>query len=251
MPTTAPPPPPPATTASIPAPRRRRLAPRIAICIFLAIFTSLLLIIIAGWVRAAGPQSFSSPVLAPTDPSPEWLWPPPFNWSPKADLISTSRSLGYRVRIAGSMQQSRPPQVVQQLQEEITIGWPFACLRHRSDATSQVWSTRPLGLFTLSDHGDALLFSPSRAIANSASNSSVIPLTPWWPGLFANLATWTLIYWMFLFMPWQWRRHRRIARGQCLRCGYELKGLEVCPECGNNASGPQPSTPAPVPQTLP
>jgi len=34
-----------------------------------------------------------------------------------------------------------------------------------------------------------------------------------------------------------WRRHQRRARGQCVRCGYDLTGnlSGVCPECGGPA----------------
>jgi hypothetical protein len=28
------------------------------------------------------------------------------------------------------------------------------------------------------------------------------------------------------------RRVRRFLAGQCLRCGYDIQKLEVCPECG-------------------
>jgi hypothetical protein len=41
------------------------------------------------------------------------------------------------------------------------------------------------------------------------------------------------------FMVWSApgfvRRGVRRRRGRCVRCGYELKGLAMCPECGGGA----------------
>jgi hypothetical protein len=31
-----------------------------------------------------------------------------------------------------------------------------------------------------------------------------------------------------------WRARRQLARGKCPACGYEIEGMEQCPECGKN-----------------
>ncbi len=62
--------------------------------------------------------------------------------------------------------------------------------------------------------------------------SSFLPATPVWPGLALN----TLFYAAWWSLPLvvapallRWRRDRR---GGCTKCGYDLAGLSVCPECG-------------------
>lgn len=50
---------------------------------------------------------------------------------------------------------------------------------------------------------------------------------PYWMLLLATLLwpTWRLAVW--------WRQRRRRQRGQCLQCGYDLRGSgNACPECG-------------------
>lgn len=63
-----------------------------------------------------------------------------------------------------------------------------------------------------------------------------VPLLPNWPGLLANL----LFYAAMVLGPlvlWRWwRLRRRVKRGCCVACGYELgAGVGVCPECGLGA----------------
>lgn len=59
-----------------------------------------------------------------------------------------------------------------------------------------------------------------------------LPIRPAWPGFTLN----TLIFGaaacgVMLAAGSAWRRRRR-SRGLCVRCGYDVVGLAVCPECG-------------------
>ena len=42
------------------------------------------------------------------------------------------------------------------------------------------------------------------------------------------------LLWLLFAAPFALRRHRRIKRGLCPKCAYDLRGSEsrVCPECG-------------------
>lgn len=66
----------------------------------------------------------------------------------------------------------------------------------------------------------------------------VLAYWPVWPGILVNAA----VYGLALAMAWRTLRRlraaRRIRRGRCASCAYELAGLEVCPECGRDVAAP-------------
>ncbi|MCA9283328.1 MAG: hypothetical protein H6812_01395 [Phycisphaeraceae bacterium] len=59
-----------------------------------------------------------------------------------------------------------------------------------------------------------------------------MPLRPLPLGFTIN----TLFYAALVFFPLfgisALKRHRRIRRGHCTNCAYDLAGLPICPECG-------------------
>ena len=66
-----------------------------------------------------------------------------------------------------------------------------------------------------------------------------LPLRPIWPGFAIN----TIIYMSILSMLWTGpfviRRVIRSIRGNCIKCGYDLRGIDhnKCPECGWGREG--------------
>jgi hypothetical protein len=62
-----------------------------------------------------------------------------------------------------------------------------------------------------------------------------IPWLPLWPGFLVDTAFWGGAAFIVCSVPGFVRRGVRRRRGRCVRCGYELKGLAVCPECGGAA----------------
>ncbi len=59
-----------------------------------------------------------------------------------------------------------------------------------------------------------------------------LPIRPAWPGFALNtLLFGTAAGGAMLAVGSAWRRRRR-RRGLCVRCGYDVVGLAVCPECG-------------------
>jgi hypothetical protein len=66
----------------------------------------------------------------------------------------------------------------------------------------------------------------------------IVPILPLWPGFLVDTAFWggaAFVVWSGRGGAGFVRRGVRRRRGRCVRCvrcGYELKGLAVCPECG-------------------
>jgi hypothetical protein len=93
---------------------------------------------------------------------------------------------------------------------------------------------------------------PSRDPWPWARNSSLVaidqivaPTHVLWAPLFLNLTCWTLTSAVLLSTPLFVRRFHatiRRRRGHCISCGYDVRGLPRCPECGSQAQLPR--TPA-------
>ena len=62
----------------------------------------------------------------------------------------------------------------------------------------------------------------------------LLPIHPFWPGLLADVAIWSLIAHLLLWSGRSVRRWNRRRRGHCPSCGYSRRGLpsDICPECG-------------------
>ncbi len=61
-----------------------------------------------------------------------------------------------------------------------------------------------------------------------------LPSSYAWPGFAINTLFYAVILWMLFAAPFALRRWRRVKRGLCPACGYDLRGssADVCPECG-------------------
>ena len=60
---------------------------------------------------------------------------------------------------------------------------------------------------------------------------------PIWPGFAINTVFYAFILWLLFAAPFAVRRRRRIRRGLCPKCAYDLRGTPdgatACPECGH------------------
>lgn len=59
-----------------------------------------------------------------------------------------------------------------------------------------------------------------------------LPVSPIWSGLLVDSAAYGAVGWLVVFGPGALRRLSRRRRGACAGCGYDLRGLTPCPECG-------------------
>ena len=61
---------------------------------------------------------------------------------------------------------------------------------------------------------------------------AAIPIYPWWPGFVLNTLLWSLfIAWITkTFQRARW--FKRMQKGQCIKCKYQVGSLRTCPECG-------------------
>jgi hypothetical protein len=92
--------------------------------------------------------------------------------------------------------------------------------------------------------GGGLMFvkAPEQASSASYRIGGILPLLPIWPGFAINTVFYAAVLWMLFVAPFALRRWRRIRRGLCPKCGYDLRGAATdsaaCPECGSAVAAP-------------
>ena len=100
-----------------------------------------------------------------------------------------------------------------------------------------------LSLFGLGDPLFSAFVSPRRvetvraiAFERSGSITRLLPYEPIWPGFAINTVFYAGVLWLLFAAPFALRRWRRIKRGLCPKCAYDLRGTPkdatACPECG-------------------
>ena len=85
----------------------------------------------------------------------------------------------------------------------------------------------PLNKFDYIDFGFVLPLS-------SDYKKCIFPYGPLFLGFMANTLFYTAILWLLISGPFALRRVIRHKRGLCVKCAYDLRGVdhEACPECG-------------------
>lgn len=59
-----------------------------------------------------------------------------------------------------------------------------------------------------------------------------LPIRPLWPGFLINTLFYTAVLYTLLVTKRSFTYSRRYLKHHCPTCGYDLKGLTTCPECG-------------------
>jgi hypothetical protein len=84
-----------------------------------------------------------------------------------------------------------------------------------------------------SEKTDGILNSPVFAKKNRMFSGN-LPCKPIWPGFAINTIFYAAIVWGLFAVPGFIKRRRRIKRGLCQSCGYDLRRSlnTICAECG-------------------
>jgi hypothetical protein len=73
-------------------------------------------------------------------------------------------------------------------------------------------------------------------VRKSPGLNRFVPLRPIWPGFAINTVFHAAVLWALFAAPFALRKWRRIRRGLCPKCGYDLRAMSAtsaaCPECG-------------------
>lgn len=129
--------------------------------------------------------------------------------------------------------------VMQEVLFEVRSGWPVAAMRSRRvtdwDDAKFTYVTQCDGLeIPASGLGERMRFTLEGNSLNSPYRP--VPLVPVWPGFAVCSVFWAGVVGVVWYVPGMVRGAMRRRRGLCARCGYELRGLDACPECGTSTS---------------
>lgn len=120
------------------------------------------------------------------------------------------------------------------------FGWPRPALWYRVRGASSGRVASATGL------EGGLLLSAAAMLEVRGYGFRALPLRLCWPGLLIDSALFTVLWSLALYAPSAIRRRRRLRRGLCPRCAYDLNHnlSSGCPECGwgrvaNHAASPQ------------
>ena len=115
--------------------------------------------------------------------------------------------------------------------DRYSFGWPLRSLR------SEVWNEfeiagQPPTVNNRTDKHPEINIWMAGIPVSSGFRS--LPLRSLWPGFAINTIFYAAILWLLFAVPLALRRRRRIKRGQCPACAYDLRGAShhACPECG-------------------
>jgi hypothetical protein len=184
------------------------------------------------WTSIVAPASAADPI--------RWLWPeraqPESTWGAPTSRW-TSRGFGVLgVEVSHEFPVEHSDGVVMMAanrQSTRRAGWPLLALETRDQfPVRHQWKPRYLTKYTWINS-----IEQGIGIADVKSQNLItLPLTPRWPGFAVDVLLYAGVVFGLASLATGVRRWRRRRGGRCLRCGYELKGVGVCPECGRPVS---------------
>ncbi len=160
--------------------------------------------------------------------SPQLFWDPLLEDGEDDDwqqlIEPTPRSSLYRMMDIGEFQGDEFEQL---------NGWPLYSLAGHGKIR-YIPPTNPNQL--LPANNGSLIFVGSRQPpgSNHYRRGGILPFRPIWPGFAINTVFYAAVLWLLTLAPCTARRMIRSKRGFCIKCGYDLRGMDhnKCPECG-------------------
>lgn len=122
----------------------------------------------------------------------------------------------------------------------VRSGWPMKCFegddwRHMTLAPDTNLPNRQMIVAGQSTYKNLARVLPDLIPLVTMSSGKYIPYGVVWGGLAINTLVYAIAL-LALYAGFVWlRNRRRVGAGCCRECGYQLKELTRCPECGKSA----------------
>ena len=116
------------------------------------------------------------------------------------------------------------------LRYETAGGWPARSMMWFTETTDTAW----VGGVDRRAPQWCIELSPDTSRSRASLQRRGLPLLPIWPGFVINTLLGATVLWLAMLAPITLRRHIRRKRGNCIKCGYDLRRdlSRGCPECG-------------------
>lgn len=199
--------------------------------------------IFADWFRM-----FPSDVGTPDRPSP--AWPHDDLWMIDRDVAASEpwrSSIPWRTeRLPSTV--AGPPAADEAMRwgriDTGLCGFPFRCFRSEAWFPATAWTPAAIVIEPEPELRGAI------ELGQMGANRLTLPVAPIWPGLVANVLSWSAAAWATFAIPRSLRARSRRKRGLCSACGHPLAGGPACPECGGLGADPTRVHPLTQPEML-
>ena len=176
-----------------------------------------------GMAGAALTLSIEAPTNLMTDPY-------PIEMAPGATLADLDPALVSR------LQASPPSGTLLVWPIQMRLGWPMRCLAY-SHVGYYGWGAFGWGSTGARGIAGGVPLGPVTA----PFEARVVPYRPLWPGILVNMLVLGGAAFLVVESLRRLRARRRVRAGHCPACGYDMRGLAACPECGRAADAGRPA----------
>lgn len=165
-----------------------------------------------------------------------WVANTPSNWpdTPNYSYLYRSRGVKEYFQFRSSDNPNDSVDILGYI-ERTAFGWPLVSM----DWT-WFYSRHPDFLRDAEESG-TLVRGVRFQVAGYTPYRGTLPLHPNFPGFIVNTIFWGVLFWVILACLGLLLRRRRVRKGHCPNCNYQLAGLTSCPECGTQSTREQPA----------